>query len=270
MDKSLEIFQNNGSGFEFYQLLAFAATPNQLTVTNLSKVLVLCSDGFNIIEQDSDGVFASSMLLSLSSDFQCFLISRDEGTLIFGMGTKVEIFVKNGTGYTLDQTIAEGVLGDGLALSADEKELLFCSFSLAIYQHNGTKFLFKQSIQLGFLCLFTCFIGSLIELHGFDPSLRFYEFNGSEYVPKFNIMTNDTFLNEIGILGEEQKIMVGGDSKKASIFALNSNSSELVEQLDVGETIMEVFVDPNSLYFILATTHEIELLFRCPDECSAC
>ena len=182
-------------------------------MTANSNIYVLCLDGLKVIEQEANGTFTESTLLPLSTGFQYFVISKDERMLIFGSSFSVQIFLKNGANYLLDQTVPKGIDLKGLALSADEKELLLCSSSLSIYKHNGASFVFSQSIVLGSSYDYVNFINDLVEVHGSSSQLKFYEFNGTEYVPTFNIQTTSTFLNGISILEDGHEIMVAGDSQ---------------------------------------------------------
>ena len=186
---NLEIFKNNGFGFESHQLLQFDSVPGQLTMAPNSKIYVLCQNDLKVIKQEANGTFTQSILLALSTAFSFFLISKDEEMLILGSSSVVEIWRKNPTDYTLHQTLPHGIGSNGLALSADEKEILICSSFLIIYKHNGANFVLSQNILLGFFGGYVNYINGLVEVHGSSSQLKFYEFDGTEYVYKFDIQT---------------------------------------------------------------------------------
>ena len=110
--------------------------------------------------------------------------------LIFGDGTRVEILMKNGADYELSQKLPDGINGNGLALSPDEKELALCSSTLIIYRHNGVNFVRSQIIPLSFPCNYVYYVNNLVEVHGGSSLLGFYKFEGTQYVHEFNIQTN--------------------------------------------------------------------------------
>ena len=234
-----------------------------------SKIYVPCYDDVKVIEYNN-GTFTHSVLISVSTIYLYCLITDDQSMLVLGGKTFINVFKKNGTGYGLDQTLAEEVFADGLAMSADEKEIFFCKSSLSIYRYNGTMFVLAQRIALGFMCFTINIINNLIEVHGFSSELRFYEFNGSQYVLKCTVFTNETVIKEISVLENGEKIMLGGHSQNISSYTYSNGSFELAGQLHVGEDVMEVFVHQGELYFLYTTSMTIEVLFRCPDECSTC
>ena len=84
-------------------------------------------------------------------------------------------------------------------LSADRQELVSCSDVLNVYRHNGTQYALNQSMSLGFNCFEVNFMDNLLEVHGFSSQIRFYEFNGSGYIPKFTIPTNESKIEEFSI-----------------------------------------------------------------------
>ena len=78
----------------------------------------------------------------------------------------------------------------GIELSADEKEIISCSRYLKIYRHNGEGFVLNQTIDIGFGCFEVNFMGELFEAHGFSHEIKFFEFNGTQYVPKLTLETS--------------------------------------------------------------------------------
>ena len=101
--------------------------------------------------------------------------------------------------------------------------------------------------------------------------MHFYEFNGSLYIPKFTIATNESVISEINIFSNGSKFIIGGSSKKISTYTFSHGAFGLLEQFQTGVSFYEIFVDPQEFYFLLATTTPtIEVLFRCPEVCSVC
>ena len=112
---------------------------------------------------------------------------------------QVGIFRKNGSAYDPVQTISEGFDPICLALSADRQELVYCRESLRVYRHNGNRYVLDQTITLGFICSEVNFMDGLLEVHGFSPRLHFYELDGSGYVPKLTLSTNESWILELSI-----------------------------------------------------------------------
>ena len=64
--------------------------------------------------------------------------------------------------------------------------------------------------------------------------MHFFEFNGSAYVFKFLIETNDSKIEEISILDSQTKFMFAGSSQKISAYTFTNGSFSLSEQLETG------------------------------------
>ena len=110
--------------------------------------------------------------------------------LIFARKARAKIFMKNGADYKLGQTLPDGIISNGLALSPDEKELALCSSTLVIYRHNGVNFERSQGIPLSFSCSYVYYVNNFVEVHGDSSLLEFYKFEGTQYVHAFNIQTD--------------------------------------------------------------------------------
>ena len=68
------------------------------------------------------------------------------------MTMQIGIFKKDGSTYSLNQTILEGNDIMGVAVSPDEQELVSCEDTLKVYRHNGAQFVLSQTISLGLVC----------------------------------------------------------------------------------------------------------------------
>ena len=212
-----------------------------------NKIYASCFTGqssLRVIEQAANGTFESSTLLLLPSFCPMFLVTEDEELIVTAMGTSIAIFKKGASNYTLEQTLGGSAI-KGLALSADQLELVSCLWTLQVHRHNGTQFVLNQTIDLGFQCFEVNFLSNLLEVHGFSSQLRFYEFNGSAYVPKFTLTTDEFKILELNIFENGTKFTFGSDSQKISTYTFDDGSFQLSEQLETGVAIYKMFIDPN-------------------------
>ena len=222
--------------------------------------------GFSLVESDANATFAEELVCPISGYSHSFKLSDDGGLLIWGMNLKMHIFRKNGSNCLLEQTFTRPGNTISVDLSADEKEIVSCHNDLHFFRHDGAQFVFSQNISLGFNCQGVNFIDNMVLVHGTSTEVRFYEFNGSEYVPKFTLPTNDSSIKKISIAEDESQIMFGGDSQNVSAYTLNSGIFQLSEQLETSVPIQELFVDLAQLYFVPSTSQPaLKVFFRCPD-----
>ena len=220
--------------------------PIHMEVGPNSKIYVLFQTSqfsLSAVEQAANGTFEERVVLLLPAAGRYFLIVGDEELIVVGMYMQIGIFKKNGTTLSLHQTLMEGNDIRGLALSGDQQELVSCHHGLNFYRQNGSQFELRQTISLAFECFEVNFLGDLVEVHGFSPEIRFYEFNGSAYVPEFTIQTDESHILELNILDNGSKFIFGGESEKVSIYALTNDSFSLLEQLQAGVPLFQIFVD---------------------------
>ena len=94
-------------------------------------------------------------------------------------------------------------------------------------------------------------MGNLVMVYGFSSEIKFYEFAGNAYVPKFTVSTTESDIRHLSIYDEGKKFMFGGSSQNISSYTLSDGSYQLAEQLQTGADILKLFVDPRQLYFSL-------------------
>ena len=172
-------------------------------------------------------------------------MTSDESTLVVGSFMQLEILKKNGSAYVLHQTIFESEASFEMKLSGDGKELISGSHSLNIYLDNGTHFVLSQTLSLGFFCMGIRSINGLLQAYGDSLEIRFYEPTTSGYSLKYTILTNEPYIQEISVLEDGNKMMLGGPSENLSEYTLNAGTFELTQQLETSSPMLGIFVDPN-------------------------
>ena len=264
---STEIFANNRHGFEFHQLIRHSARPNQLKKgRDDSNIYLLCSDGLRKIQQQEDGQFQEHPLIDLQSYHSDFFVTQDERLVGVGRHGQIELFAKSGDGYQQQQLISFSGNLYGLKLSADEREMVSCAAELKIYRHDGVEFELSQTLDIGFGCFEVNFMGGLLEVHGFSPWMEFFEFDGSQYVPRLTLETDESMIPEISVLADGQRFLLGGQTQKILAYDFQNETYSLTEEYDAGVDIYELYVPENQHYFLIATNapRTLEILFRCP------
>ena len=92
---------------------------SQLRYISSGKIVVSLPTSLDVIEWNSNGTFTQQTLLTKSSFSIDFVFTRDEVLAMVGVGSNIEIFKKDPTGYELEQTLANSEMAYALKLSAD-------------------------------------------------------------------------------------------------------------------------------------------------------
>ena len=92
---------------------------SQLRYISSGKIVVSLPTSLDMIEWNSNGTFTQQTLLTKSSFSLEFVFTKDEALAMVGVGSNIEIFKKEPTGYVLDQTLDNSETVYAMKLSTD-------------------------------------------------------------------------------------------------------------------------------------------------------
>ena len=186
----------------------------------------------------------------------------------------LNILYKNGASYTISQTIDESAGGlFGVKLSEDRNEIFAGAYdnNLRVYRKNGASYTLNQTIYAGFQVFFINHIPGKLEVHGFSFNALFFEHDGTEYKLIQTIVTASFIIRKTIKTDDFSRFVFGGSSLKMEMYEKLNGTYELTEELELGKNIYQIATDPRWLYFIVTTFEpSIDVLYRCPEECSSC
>ena len=144
-------------------------------------------------------------------------VNEDEEILVAGhLDGKVEVYHKNGSTFTLHQTLTDAsdqILPVDLSTNSQKLATFEMSTYLArIYENNSGMFILKQTLSIPFEAYEIFLEESIMEIHGYSPLILVFELVGGVFTLAQTITTNETVIYEMKMEEDMSKFAFGGIS----------------------------------------------------------
>ena len=140
-----------------------------------------------------------------------------------------------------------------------------------IYEFIGNLFVLQQSILTGVPVSYLEMNDNNFVIAGYSRDIKFYKYNGSQYILDQVVTTSSFTIYELGISFDFQTFAFGGTNKKFAIYTKVNNTYEKVYEYHLGSTVKSTKTDKDGLYYIVNDgTPQLYTFYRCPEECLTC
>ena len=213
---SLNIYRNTGSGFELQQTIQLVAIAQDTKLRGQNRLYL--SFYFSIrIYENINGSYQETYSLLLLSPIYIIDVSEDEEILVASyFDGRVEVYHKNGSIFTLHQTLTDAsnsILYVDLSTNGQKLATFEMSTNFTrIYENNSGMFILKQMLSIPFRAYEIFLEESLMEIHGLSPLILVFELAGGAFTLAQTITTNETVIFEMKMEGDMSKFAFGGIS----------------------------------------------------------